>query len=76
MISTGADTHEPTKARLSLCPLASNPTSLMWAISAAVRQGFVRVERAGEALVGHVGPLFVTIYVVLVGTGMWIFCMF
>lgn len=48
----------------------------MWAISAAVRQGFVRVERAGEALVGHVGPLFVTIYVVLVGTGMWIFCMF
>lgn len=47
----------------------------MWAITAAVKQGFVRVERAGEALVGHVGPVFVSIYVVLVGTGMWIFCM-
>lgn len=47
----------------------------MWAIFAAVKQGFVRVERAGEAVVGRVGPLFVTIYVALVGTGMWIFCM-
>lgn len=50
-------------------------TSVMLAISAAVKQAFVRIERAGEALVGHVGPFFVAIYVGLVGTGMWIFCM-
>lgn len=47
----------------------------MKAIAALVNKGFRRVERAGEAAMGRVGPLFVAIYVILVGSGMIVFCM-
>lgn len=46
----------------------------MSALAAFVTRGFRRVERAGEALLGTVGPFFVAIYVGLVGTGMLVFC--
>ena len=46
----------------------------MKALANVVNRSFRRFERAGEALMGRVGPIFVGIYVVLVGTGMWIFC--
>lgn len=46
----------------------------MQALAAFVNRSFRRVEHAAESLIGKAGPLFVAIYVALVGTGMWIFC--
>lgn len=46
----------------------------MNSVAALVNRGFRRVERAAEAAIGKVGPFFVAIYIVLVGTGVWLFC--
>lgn len=46
----------------------------MKSVAAVVNQGFRRVERAAEAFMGRVGPVFVAIYIALVGTGVYLFC--
>lgn len=46
----------------------------MKVVAAVVNRGFRRVERAAERVIGRAGPLFVAIYLGLVGTGVWLFC--
>ena len=43
-------------------------------VAGLVNRSFRRVERAAEAVMGHIGPYFVGIYVVLVGAGVYLFC--
>ena len=42
----------------------------MKALANLVNRSFRRFERMGEAVLGRVGPLFVALYVILVGMGM------
>ena len=45
---------------------------MMDTVAGLVNRSFRRVERAAEAVMGHIGPYFVGIYVVLVGAGVYL----
>lgn len=46
----------------------------MQSVAVWVNRGFRRVERSAERVIGRVGPLFVGMYIGLVGLGVFVFC--